>query len=383
MTKETVRDVGHWLILAETQRLRWGGDLRRYHIFRRLATSTHSTIHRAFSAADLERVERLLAAEPGTGGLPVASAEFLAPDAIALAGRLGKLSALDVHDDQIVQIEGLGLEIDADRLAEIAATRDASLGAFRWHIANSRAFARLAGLEPRRVIIAPNGSDPSKVVPGPWPETPTIGLVSGAAPGRGIELLIAAVAILRSDRPSLRLLLALAATGPESDEYLGGLKARLSDEPWISFATAPYAELGALLGQATVLCVPHPPNRYWDAVEPIKLFDSMAAARPIVTTPRTATAALVERYRCGAVARGDSAADLAAAIEPLLADRNMARTMGQAGRAAVEADFDWRRISARLSATLQRRTDRTYVLRAATAAVFRRVRRLGHDRQGR
>ena len=314
--------------------------------------------------------------EPGAarGRAHVASAEFLAPDALALVRQRGRLTALDVHDDQILQITSLGLDVDPVRLAEIRSTRDASLDAFRWHVANSNSFARLAGLERRRVIIAPNGTDPAKVVPGPWPETPTIGLVSGAAPGRGIELVVAAAELLRVELPGLQVLLALASTGPESEQYLADLRGRLARSSWIRFATAPYDQLGALLGEATVLCVPHPPSPYWDAVQPIKLFDSMAAGRPIATTPRTATVAVVEHAHAGVVARGKSASDFAQAIGPVLADRALAERLGRNARQAVVRDYDWQVISSHLSATLQLRTDPFYVPRTLARSAWRRVR---------
>ncbi len=367
---ERISDVGQWLIIAETKRLRWGGDLRRYHIFKKLANSTHSPIHRAFTAADVE----LIPSPPaGQSALPFASAEFLAPDALKSARRLGVPTALDVHDDQLLQIRSLGFEMDPAHLAQIAESHDASLDAFRWHVANSEPFARLAGLERRRVILAPNGSDPSKVIPAPWPGGPAIGLVSGAAPGRGIELTIATARLLRADNPSIRLLLALAATGTDSEAYLARLQEECREDPWITFATAPYDELGTLLGSATVLCVPHPPSPYWDAVQPVKLFDSMAAGRPIATTPRTETAAVVERYRCGVVARGDSVDDFAAAIAPLLADPARAMALGAAARRAVERDFDWRVISGRLSNTLRFRTDRLFVPKWAATGIGKRV----------
>jgi len=49
------------------------------------------------------------------------------------------------------------------------------------------------------------------------------------------------------------------------------------------------------------------------------------------------------------VARGDSAADLAAAIAPLVSGHALARQLGANGRAFVCAEHEWRLISARLA----------------------------------
>jgi teichuronic acid biosynthesis glycosyltransferase TuaH len=188
---------------------------------------------------------------------------------------------------------------------------------------------------------------------------------------------VAAAELLRVELPTLQVLLALASTGPESEQYLADLRRRLAASSWIRFATAPYDELGALLGRATVLCVPHPPSPYWDAVQPIKLFDSMAAGRPIATTPRTATVAVVEHDHAGVVARGESASDFAEAIGPVLADRELAERLGRNARQAVVRDYDWQVISGRLSATLQLRTDPLYVPRTLARTAWRRVRPAG------
>ena len=72
---------------------------------------------------------------------------------------------------------------------------------------------------------------------------------------------------------------------------------RLASEPWIEIGQTPYGELGPPLGRATVICIPTPGHAYWDSVAPVKLFDCLAAGRPIVTTPRPETAAIVRDRR--------------------------------------------------------------------------------------
>jgi glycosyltransferase involved in cell wall biosynthesis len=52
------------------------------------------------------------------------------------------------------------------------------------------------------------------------------------------------------------------------------------------------------------------------------------------------------------VARGDTAEDLAAAIDPLLAAPDLASRLGDAARLAAVADFDWEVVGARLADTL-------------------------------
>ena len=65
----------------------------------------------------------------------------------------------------------------------------------------SHGLADLADVPNDRRVVIGNGTDPQVIRPGPWPERPVIGLVSGASPGRGIELLIEAVRLARQEEP--------------------------------------------------------------------------------------------------------------------------------------------------------------------------------------
>jgi glycosyltransferase involved in cell wall biosynthesis len=207
----------------------------------------------------------------------------------------------------------------------------------------------MVGVDPTTRIVAGNGTDVEHIRPGAWPERPSVGMVSGAAPGRGIETLIAAARAVHARLADLELLLWLVPTGPESEEYLDRLRASTSGEHWIRIETVGYERIGQSLAAATVLTVPHPPNDYMDVALPVKLFDSMAAGRPLVVTPRTETRALVERHGAGVVAAGDSTDDLAAALLGVLEDEDAARRMGAAARRTAEEHFDWRVVGNRIA----------------------------------
>ncbi|HLX34976.1 MAG TPA: glycosyltransferase, partial [Candidatus Limnocylindrales bacterium] len=189
----------------------------------------------------------------------------------------------------------------------------ANLDLFAIHVVPSASFATLVGLEPARIIVAPNGSDTAHVTPGPFPSQPTIGLVSGAAPGRGIEALVDAAIELRRQVPDLQLRLWLASIDATGHAYVGAIRDKVATQGWIEVGNAPYDRLGEILATATVLVVPHPANAYMDVAVPVKLADSMAAGRPVVVTPRVETARIVRAADCGTVASGDDPDSLAAA----------------------------------------------------------------------
>ncbi len=341
-----------WLVLREGDRRRWGGDLRRHYLFDGLAARTGARVLEDRRVDPLSATLRELRGprwQVWRGRPMVASTEFLIEKQFAAVGRLGEAAVVDIHDDAFLQNDALGIAMSPDQADAIRARVKLNREGFRWLVAPSAAFAYLVGLDPARVVVASNGSDTATVRPAPWPDVPAVAFISGAAPRRGIEELVEAVRIARRRIPETRLHLWLAATGDDSKAYLDALAASVASEPWIEIGQTPYGELGAALGRATVICIPTPAHAYWDSVAPVKLFDCLAAGRPIVTTPRPETAAIVRDRDAGLVADGDDASALAARLSELLEDRERARTMGANARAAAELDYDWRVIGERLA----------------------------------
>jgi glycosyltransferase involved in cell wall biosynthesis len=274
---------------------------------------------------------------------------------IPAARRYSDPVAVGIYDDAIAQLSAFGIVLPPDRLAAIRRRRELNEGLFRWHVVPTASFADLTGLDPARVIVGGNATDSRHVRPGPWPTTPTIGLVSGAAPGRGIEALVDAARLVRGSIPDVRLILWLAATSVESTVWLDQLRRDLEGETWIEIGSAPYDDLGSQLQRATVLCIAHPAGDYMDVALPVKLFDSMAAGRPLVVTPRTETRAIVESHGVGIVTGGDRPEDLADSLLRVLGDEDLARRLGSAARTAAETSFDWPVVSGRIADEVLRR----------------------------
>jgi glycosyltransferase involved in cell wall biosynthesis len=344
-----------WLVLLEQHRLRWGGDIRRHYVLSRLAARTGARVVDGWKPAN---VRRGLARPRGhfwTRTARVATSEFLPEATLDLVRERGVPMVLDFHDDPLRQAEALGLAANPEASEARRRNLDANVAAFRWLVAPSTPFAAFAGLDLERVIVAPNGSATDVVRPGPWPDVPTIGLVSGAGPGRGIEALVAAARLVRAEVPQVRLLLWLAATSAASERYLDELRLSLTGETWIEFGSAPYEAIGAQLARASVLVLPTPAHPYWDSVAPVKLFDAMAAARPVVTTPRVEPARIILAADAGMVADGDGPEALAAHLLSLVVDRTLAQRAGERGRAYAVANHDWAGISARLADDILRR----------------------------
>jgi glycosyltransferase involved in cell wall biosynthesis len=359
-----------WIVLREGARRRWGGDVRRHHVFAGLADRTGARIvEGGWRPGPLRRaVVGPLGALPGAlsdrlgplvrRGHPrprLASSEKLRDALLDAALALTEPTAVAIYDDPVAQSSALGVSLERAWLAELERRQRRNAEAFRWLVVPTRSFADLAGLDAGRVVVGGNGSDTDRIRPGPWPEAPCVGIVSAAAPGRGLELLVDAVRVARRTLPDLRLRMLLVATGRATEPYLAGLRAAVAADPWVEIAGAAYDDLGSATAPASVLCIPHPPNPYMDVALPVKLFDSLAVGRPLVVTPRTETAAVVARHEVGVVAADDSVDALAAAIVGLAGDDSRARRLGARAREVAESEYDWRVVGGRIATEVLRR----------------------------
>jgi glycosyltransferase involved in cell wall biosynthesis len=218
--------LGHgWVVLREGARLRLGGDLRRRYLLDGLARRATAVVVDDWQAGSIGATLLSVRGRRWQGWRRspfIATSELMTKRQLETTGRLRIPLAID----------------------------------------------RLVGPPAQRLIVAPNGTDSALVRPVSPPALPTVGLVSGAAPGRGIEALAEACRIVWGTIPEVRLLVFLVGTGDRSQAYLDGMVLAVRDQPWIEIGTASYAELGVALGRASVLCIPTPAHPYWTRFRP-------------------------------------------------------------------------------------------------------------------
>jgi glycosyltransferase involved in cell wall biosynthesis len=106
------------------------------------------------------------------------------------------------------------------------------------------------------------------------PDTPLIGYFGGMEPDRGIEDLIEAVRLLRSEGTPITLLLGGKSNGRidfnvAGVEYLGDI---------------PFQQMPSMLGACDLLAVPYRRSGVMDAGASNKIVEALACARPIVAT---------------------------------------------------------------------------------------------------
>lgn len=152
-------------------------------------------------------------------------------------------------------------------------------------------------------------------------------------PVKGIDLLLAATATVRQNRPDLRLV--LAGSGPSS--YEREVRRRIADLGLEEVVELPGFVTGRekdeLLRRAEVFVLPSEHENFG-----IAAVEALDAGLPVVISPEVDVAPAVNEYRAGHVVENSPEA-VADAVLAVLDDADAARAMGRRGRRLVRERF--------------------------------------------
>jgi glycosyltransferase involved in cell wall biosynthesis len=214
----------------------------------------------------------------------------------------------------------------------------------------------------RQVELVPNGADPQMfdpVDPGTVfralhrLEDKFVVLYAGAhGMSNDLGVVLEAARLLQEATVPVPIRLVLLGDGKEKSA-LQARAAELGLNNVLFLPPVPKAEMSsALAGADACLAILKPIDEY-KTTYPNKVFDYMAAGRPVVLAIDGVIRQVVEDAGCGPfVPPGDPAA-LAEAIRSLAADRARARRMGLAGRSYLEAHFSRSALADQLAAILE------------------------------
>ena len=186
-------------------------------------------------------------------------------------------------------------------------------------------------LHRKTVLVVPNASNPNFFAPTPvsYRRKKVILCVSGYAPARGIEVLVDAFQRFRRKRKDVIL------------KLVGYNMPRKFEKTGVIIQTNKfYDSMPQVYSESCIFVIPHEKNRYMDSALPIKLFDAMAACRPVIVTNCYEMARLVEREKCGVVTNCDPKS-LSEAIDYLLSNTKVSEELGLKGREAIEKRHSW------------------------------------------
>lgn len=171
---------------------------------------------------------------------------------------------------------------------------------------------------------------------GAWEARSEVCYVGSISAIRGIRELVQACALLRGP---VRLALAGSFSEP-------GLEAEMRAHPgWLRVDAHGHLDRQgvsgvmrrAFAGLVTLLPTPS----YRDAL-PVKMFEYMAAGIPVIASDFPAWRQIVDGNRCGLCVDPRDPGAIAAAIERLAADPELARQLGENGRQAVQRKYNWK-----------------------------------------
>ncbi|KUL94122.1 hypothetical protein DK26_20755 [Bosea sp. WAO] len=190
--------------------------------------------------------------------------------------------------------------------------------------------------------LIPNGADGALFQPaapgGPQIDGDYALFFGGLVAWHGVDTMLAAV---RQPAWPAELRLVVVGDGQLAPRVR---QAAAADPRILALGYLPKTELAGLAARAfTVLCPIEPHGaRDEGGVAPLKLFEGMAAGRPVIVTELPFQADLVRRHGCGLVIPTADPVALAEAAATLVRDRTSADAMGGRGRTAVETLYDWR-----------------------------------------
>lgn len=203
------------------------------------------------------------------------------------------------------------------------------------------------GVPPAKVHLIPSGTDLEAIRPlDPRACRQELGLaLDGALVAflgllyrhQGVQTLLAAAPEIVRQHPGTRIL--IVGDGParralEAQARALGLGASVA-----FVGRVPYERVALYLGAADCCVAPFVVQR--GETSPLKLFDYMAAGRPVVASAIPAIADLVEASGAIVPVPPDDARLLAEEVVALLRDPRRRQLLGEAGRRYVEAHHGW------------------------------------------
>jgi glycosyltransferase involved in cell wall biosynthesis len=209
---------------------------------------------------------------------------------------------------------------------------------------------------PRKhLAIVPDGARLPDTPPPTPPSQPVVGYAGHLYAWKGVDLLLRALALVPGAQ-------GLIVGGHEEEPDLGRLRALASElglQDRVTFAgLAAPADVPERLARARVLVLPNPPSAISTRfTSPLKLFEYMAARRPIVASDLPAIReVLTDGENAVLVAAGDPNA-LAGAIRRVLEDDALAMRLADAAYRDA-ANYTWARRAERLESLLAQASSR-------------------------
>jgi len=211
-----------------------------------------------------------------------------------------------------------------------------------------------ANMHPSKISVIPNAVDPDLFNPNRSDgsirekynlnEDPVIIFVGSFRPWHNVENIVYAFKYVIEEIPNAKLV--LVGDGP-TKQKIETISKELGLEKNIIFTgRIPYQNIPSLLNASDV-CVASFSKFRNEKIgpAPIKVFEYMAVAKPVVSSNIKDVKEVITKYDCGILIDTDNIKKFSNAIIILLSNKEMAEKKGKNGRKAIVNYYNWKNIS--------------------------------------
>jgi glycosyltransferase involved in cell wall biosynthesis len=220
----------------------------------------------------------------------------------------------------------------------------------------------VSGRGARRVELVPNGADPHMFDPASQGESfrsanrladKFVVLYAGAhGMSNNLGVALAAAKILQNASEPSKVMVVFLGDGKEKSA-LQKQAAEMGLSNVLFLPPIPKDEMAAALAGADACLAILKPIEEYKTTYPNKVFDYMAAGRPVVLAIDGVIREVVEAAGCGLFAQPGDPLALAQAIRQLAADPAASRRMGLAGRTYLEQHFSRSAVAEKLAGIME------------------------------
>jgi glycosyltransferase involved in cell wall biosynthesis len=206
-----------------------------------------------------------------------------------------------------------------------------------------------------KTFVIPNGVNVQRVTPRRTgqhrPDCLTVAFVGTLKPWHGVPGLLEAAALANASTPdpALRWAVRIVGDGPERDG-LEELARKLKVDVEFTGAVPP-ADVPELLGQCDAAAAPYPAAGQDDYFSPLKVYEYMAAAMPIIATNVGQLPSILQNGMTGLLVRAGDPSAFAEALIALGRSPVLRGYLGANARAAAVRHFSWDTVLGRIIET--------------------------------
>lgn len=206
------------------------------------------------------------------------------------------------------------------------------------------------GIDPAKILVAPNGVDMTLFGDPPSPDldlarrlgvrgADVVGFVGSFYDYEGLDDLIAAMPLLLAKRPKAHLL--LVGGGPMEESLRAQAEASPAKERIHFIGRVPHHQVDRYYGLIDILAYPRKKMRLTELVTPLKPLEAMAQRKLVVASNVGGHRELIEDGVTGTLFPAGDPAALAEALDTLFANRPLWDQRRDRARAFVERDRNW------------------------------------------